>query len=195
MKWFYLILLSLSLGTVSADTFIHHASAEEMTIDCPVEACHAISKYGLSGNWILLEDGSKWKTVQCDYDDVITWSIGDVVYITQSNSVLCGYDYMMINFTKKTVVYVNRLVKPTYFGPNSRFIVAIDHESKRLLLNDGTWWSVSEYDERWEENHTLIIGVNSGFDKEDYPFILINVGIDVFDLGLDACVSAQISYE
>jgi len=198
MKWYFLILLCVSI-TLSGGEFIHQASEDMVTIDCPVEACHAINKLGLLGDWVRLEDGSRWQVALSDCDDVLMWSIGDLVYITQSHSVLCSYDYMMINHTKKTVVYANRLVKPAYFGPNSRFIVAVDHDSERILLNDGTWWTISEYDEsllhKWKENHTLIIGVNSGFDRVAYPFILINVGIDIFDLGFDEWVSAQLSYE
>jgi len=200
MKGFYLLIIAMAtLGAVHGEQFVHLESEEVMEIDCPVEACHAISKLGYAGDWICLEDGSKWQVAHGDQPGVLMWSVGDVIYITPSDSTLCGHEYLLVNDTKRTVVYANRLVKPASFGPYSKFVTAIDRQSDKILLSDGTWWTVLPGEEsswlRWEENHTVIIGVNNGFDREQYPFILINVGIDVFDLGLDERVLAKLDHE
>jgi len=200
MQSFYAMMIAVAaLGTLPGEEFVHLESEEVMEIECPVEACHAISKLGYAGDWICLEDGSKWQVALGDQPGVLMWSVGDVVYITPSDSMLKAHDYLLVNYTKKTVVYANRLIKPASFGPHSKFVAAIDWEKDRILLNDGIWWSVASAQEsswlKWEENHTVIIGVNNGINHLEYPFILINVGIDVFDLGLDEWVLAKLNYD
>lgn len=160
------------------------------------EASHWVSNVGIFGDWVKFEDGSKWQIALSNQNEVAKWWVGDEIYVSQSDSVL--YDYIVVNRTRAKHVYATRMTKPNYFGAYTRYIVAIDRFSDRILLNDGTWWNVSWFDDcimqRWSENHSIIIGLNSGFDCLSYPFILINVGIDTYDLGLDEWVSAQLSY-
>ncbi len=163
-----------------------------------LEAAHRLDNVGILGDWISFEDGSKWQISFSDQYEVSCWWQGDVVYVTQSDKLLSIYDYMIVNETRGTVIYANRISKPYYNGVYTRYIVSIDRFSDRILLNDGTWWNVAWIDDsimqRWMENDTVIIGINSGWDCLTYPFILINVGIDAYDLGLDEWVSAQLSY-
>jgi hypothetical protein len=162
------------------------------------EASHWVGNVGILGDWVSFEDGSKWQISFSDQFEVSYWWKGDIVYVTQSDKLLSIYDYMIINESRGTVIYANRVSKPYYNGAYTRYIVAIDRFSDRILLNDGTWWNVAWIDDtimqRWMENDTVIIGINSGWDCLTYPFIVINVGIDAYDLGLDEWVAAQLSY-
>lgn len=159
------------------------------------EAVHWLDNVGVYGDWVKLEDGSQWQIALSDQQEAARWWYNDEIYISQSDGY---YDYLIVNRTKEKHVRANRLTKPDFYGVYTRYIVAIDRFADRILLSDGTWWNVSWFDDsimqRWSENHTVIIGLNCGFDKFSYPFILINVGIDTYDLGLDEWVSAQLSY-
>lgn len=160
------------------------------------EAAHWVDTFGFLGDWVLFEDGSKWQISYSDQLEVVCWLPGDVVYVTQSDGFLSVYNYMIINETRGTVIYANRISKPCYNGFYTRYIVSIDRYADRIMLNDGSLWNVSWIDDsimqRWMENDTVIVGINSGFDCLAYPFILINVGIDAYDLGLDEWVSAEL---
>lgn len=161
------------------------------------EARHWLNAVSFFGGSLTTEDGTKWGIASEDQFEVMSWWPSDTVYITHADCPFCSHPYMIVNENRATVVYATRLTKPDSWLFTKK-IAFIDRFMDRIMLNDGTWWNVAWIDDltldRWLEGDAIIIGINNGYDKALYPCTLINVGIDIFNIGADEYVGAQYVY-
>lgn len=161
------------------------------------EARHWLNSVAFFGGSVTTEDGTKWGIANEDQFEVMSWWPSDIVYVTHAECPFCSHPYMLVNENRATVVYATRLTKPDSWLFTKR-IALIDRFMDRIMLNDGTWWNVAWIDDltldRWLEGDLVIIGINNGYDKVLYPCTLINIGIDIFNIGADEYVGAQYIY-
>jgi len=161
------------------------------------EAAHILEAVDPFGDRIEFDDGTTWNISLEDRWEVSLWLPLDIVYVTQSDYMSNSHAYMIINESRGTAVYAARLGKP-YIWPYAKEIFDMDSILDRILLNDGTIWNIAWIDDsifkRWLPGDRVIIGINSGHDSYRYPYLLINVGIDTLNLGIDEYVGAQRGY-
>ena len=130
----------------------------------------------LLGDEIELLDGSLWYIRPADRFKTIDWLVTDTIVLMQNTSWLSSYDFVMVNLNTGDHVEVDMTMGPYYAGIYTYYIVAIDYFSDEILLNDGSVWDISLFDNigHWTVNDTVIIGINDAFSLFNQN-ILINV--------------------
>ncbi len=131
------------------------------------------------GSTVELHDGSIWSIRIADRLATLNWYTNDPILVTQNNDLFSLYKYRLINMTTGAAVRTNLTLGPIYNGVYTYWITWIDYDNRLVFLNDGSCFQVSIWDNsslhKWIENDTIIIGVNSQFDKSWNPHILLNV--------------------
>lgn len=137
------------------------------------------------GDIIFLEDNSQWTVRYSDQKKVLNWYQGDDLVITPNHDFFSNFDYKLTNITLKRPESARvNLMAPTeqsllYNGFYTHWIVDIDKWNNKVLLEDGSLWSVSFWDSselsRMAKDDTIIIGTNDSWFKSSRPNILINV--------------------
>lgn len=128
------------------------------------------------GTRVQLEDGSIWIVHPGDTYKTLNWLTSDLVLITANHSWNAGDRYMLNNENTGVSVRVNLEERPIYFP---HWIIAIDLNTTRVQIEDGTIWDMSTDDRyivrNWRINENVIIGINNGWLSQWRPNILINV--------------------
>jgi hypothetical protein len=130
------------------------------------------------------EDGAVWKINSYDGMKALNWRDHDPLTITQNNRWFSKYTYRIINKANGTSVEANLYLGPSVNGEYSRFIIAIDHSRKEIMLSDNTHWEISYLDSSifrdWALNDYIIIGTNSNTSIWDSgsDALLINVNMN-----------------
>lgn len=140
-------------------------------------ARHFLYDVGVLGDWVQLEDGSKWIVAHEARYEAKLWWPNDLVYITQAPGG-GSFGYWILNETRGVYVRVGLLQKPYTYGAYTKHIEGIDFYADAVFLCDGSLWSMSPWDHykltHWYGNDAAVIGLNSNADNYAYPFILIN---------------------
>ena len=143
--------------------------------------CHWLIGVSDIGRTIEMEDASHWEIVGADQYTLSYWRKNDTLVITPNYDWFSSGDYFITNRNNNTYVRANLYVGPTAFGQYSHWIIAIDHVSGHVTLENGTVWCVYGSDSylfrEWEVNDHVILGLHdSWFNSFDH--ILINVNMD-----------------
>lgn len=130
----------------------------------------------LVGEYVQLEDGSRWLVSYNDHFVTYNWRSDDTIKIVPNTSWFSSYTYRLENMNSGESVRVNLYDKPTYQGDCTYWITFIDYYNQQLSLSDGTVWSLSGFDyflfTKWHPYDTVILGHNKKYSS--MPNILIN---------------------
>jgi hypothetical protein len=133
----------------------------------------------LLGDTVELTDGSIWSVRSKDRYKSLNWLTSDTIVITANHEWFSVYDYKLVNQNTGKSLAVNMMLGPYYNGSQTHWIIALDYDNKKLILEDGSLWYVSGWDKSvlssWAVNDTVIIGINNGWWSGSRPNILINV--------------------
>lgn len=127
-----------------------------------------------------LEDGSVWKVKS--YDG--SWRANDPLIITQNTGWFATHKYKIHNKNTKTYTEADLFLGPLELGAYSRFVIAIDHNRREIMLSDNTRWEISRLDysifKDWATNDYIIIGTNDiySFWDSGSDTLLINVNMN-----------------
>jgi hypothetical protein len=139
---------------------------------------HHLDSYSLCDNTIVLHDGSLWKVNSWDMYKVLNWASNDVLSLSCTESFF-GEKYILTNPVTGQSIHIDLLDGPVLFGPNSHWVVAIDHSLKRVYLENGSFWDVRFLDQnmlyQWAINDTVIVGDTNGWWSDS---VLINVNMN-----------------
>lgn len=143
--------------------------------------CHWLTSIGDTGKTLEMEDGSHWEIVSADQYMLNYWRRGDNLVVTPNYDWFSSGDYFITNKNSNSYVRANLHIGPLAFGQYSHWIVAIDHMSGHITLENGVTWCIYAKDSyvfrEWEVNDHIIIGLyNNWFHSFDH--ILINVNMD-----------------
>lgn len=131
------------------------------------------------GELVEIEDGSRWYVAPEDRYKTLNWYTSDAVVITPNYSWFSLYDYQMINQNTGATIRVNLNIGPFHNGIFTHWVIGFDDILGLVYLEDGSVWNVSPYDDNitklWLHEDRVIIGVNTGWDSDIRPNILINV--------------------
>lgn len=131
-----------------------------------------------------LEDSSVWKISSYDAKKALNWRSNDPLAITQNTRWFSRYNYRIINLSNGSSVEADLFLGPAELGRYSRFITAIDHYRREIMLSDNSRWEISYLDSSifkdWAKNDYLIIGTNSNtsFWDSAKDTLLINVNMN-----------------
>jgi hypothetical protein len=122
---------------------------------------HYLDTYSLWDNTIELHDGSLWRVNSFDMHKILNWASNDVLSLTYTDFFF-GEKYKISNTMTGDSVLVDLLDGPVRFGPNTHWVIGIDHFLGRVYLEDGTYWDVRFMDKdllsQWALNDTIILG-------------------------------------
>lgn len=131
------------------------------------------------GDTIEFHDGSIWSIAEEDTYKNLNWLTSDYLVVTPNHAWFSSYMFCITNQNTGTTVKANLFLGPFQNGIYTHWIVSINYYTQELCLEDGSIWKLSGFDSsifnRWNLNHTIMIGVNDGFLSSSKPNILINV--------------------
>lgn len=133
---------------------------------------------------VELEDGSVWKINSYDGFKALHWKANDPLAITQNTRWFSKHNYKIINKSTGSSVEASFFLGPVKRGQYSRFIIAVDHPRREIMLSDNTHWEISYLDaaifKDWALNDYIIIGTNSNnsFWDSGSDALLINVNMN-----------------
>lgn len=131
------------------------------------------------GGIVELRDRSIWVVSEEDRYKTLNWLPTDIVVISPNHEWFSTHAFRMTNQNTGVAVKCNLKFGPLYNGKFSHWVVAINHYTQEIFLEDGSIWQVSGFDtgyfSKWLNNDTVIIGINDGFLQSSKPNILINV--------------------
>mgnify|MGYP000373122195 CR=1 FL=1 len=132
------------------------------------------------GDNVTLEDGSVWHVREKDRHKTLDWLLGDSILILPNHSWFSSYKFILLNQNTGKKVSVNMILGPIYNGIYTHWIVAIDYNTKKIWLEDGSVWDISGFDKsilnKWLINDTVVIGINDALFSSKIN-ILINVNV------------------
>ena len=148
-------------------------------------AYYFIDSTSYTGDVVRLHDSSEWLVNNnlhwfdslSDRHIILTWLSTDRIFIKPNLSWISSYPYVLENRTTGETVEVDLMIPPLSGGLYTRFIVAINHDSRQVQLNDGSIWNISfkeSYFYKWKLGHRLLIGVSPEWRTAYYPHVLIN---------------------
>lgn len=178
---------SITNAKASASALFAGVKASTVYFTTHEGAWHHPVSVSLIGDTLEIEDGSIWGVYSGDMHKTLNWLTGDLIIITPNHEWFSIYDYKVINLNTGAVVRVNLKLGPFYNGVYTHWIVGIDYYRREVLLEDGSLWSVSNWDQsivnKWILNDTVIIGINDGFLSGSNPNIMINVNVLNYAIG------------
>lgn len=135
---------------------------------------------------VKLEDESYWMVRPEDRWMLREWIPGDIIAITQADHHWWQfrtdkYIYALYNERTRHLIDVEISAAPTLDSFYRRWIENIykGHGNAYLVLNDKSVWPLSESErmiwQKWQEGHTIIIGINNSWWNWQSPNILINI--------------------
>lgn len=131
------------------------------------------------GALVEIEDGSRWTVAYEDRYKTLNWYTSDTIVIVPNSSWFSFYSYQMVNQNTGAIVQVNLDIGPFHNGIFTHWVVGFDDISGVIYLEDGSVWRVSPFDStltrQWLLEDRVIIGVNTGWNSDTHPNILINV--------------------
>ena len=190
MKTRYVVPLAVFLGIASLNEVycIHNNSSVEIVstdagnIDFSFVryirfpgVYHKIQQIDFEDRQIDLEDGSRWSISKVD--TVKGWDRDNKLLITQNHAGFSTSRYALVNLDRKSAIPVSLAVEP---APNKSifFVKGIDVVNDVVALNDSTKWIAHSSDRshlnKMKENDRVIIGVNTGDDKDRSPYVIVD---------------------
>ena len=140
---------------------------------------HSIVGISQIGDYIMLEDGSKWHLNKKNLSDAFLWNEQDPVIIFENDYIrswFSGFKYKMINRANNGYIEVNLIQGP---DPDNICSLKIKNlNSNQLLLSDE---SIFECDltqkdllEKFQTDDLVIVGCN----KKDFDTIILNIRLN-----------------
>lgn len=137
---------------------------------------HYFLSIGPSGDVIEMDDQSVWSISSSDRQKSLDWLTSDILTIRPNHSWFSSYNYRIKNQSTGASVACNLSLNPILSNPHTHWITAI--YGTRIVLEDGSIWSMSAWDDKiirkWLVNDVVIIGSNDGWFRSSNPNILIN---------------------
>lgn len=137
---------------------------------------HYYLNIGRSGNIIELDDESVWVINSADTSKSLDWLPNDVLTIRPNHRWFSSYNYRIKNQSTGSSVTCNLSLNPILKNPRTHWITGV--YGTRIVLEDGSIWNMSRWDEgilqKWQVNDIVIIGTNDGWFRGSNPNILIN---------------------
>jgi hypothetical protein len=171
-------------GWNAARETMAHGYSQRIVAPWPA-AYHQIEAYGIWGDWVELEDGTTFVVASSGRRIVEYWAEGDVVHVLPNHGwffrLFQPHEFCLYNQTTGETVEVDLTGGrgPLLNGYYSYQISAIDDHHGILYLHDGTTLQVASSDINtmydWEPYDYIVIGTSDFYNKDRYPYIIINV--------------------
>lgn len=135
----------------------------------------ALAPWAISpkGDFVQLEDGSRWKVRHRHYKTAKSWNATDVILI-ETGKFFTWSAYKLVNYTRGEFVDVD-LIEPTRNGTLSHWIAEIDVRKGYLRLQDGSTWYMSASELlNWNLNDDVMIALSKDWFSGHSSYVLIN---------------------
>lgn len=125
------------------------------------------------GDFLQLEDGSRWRVRHRHQSVVRRWNKADSVVI-ETGKIFTWSAYKLVNYSRSETVDVE-LEERYQSGLLSRWIAQMDPNSGSLKLQDGSLWRMNTSElASWREGDDVIIAVSKDWFSSHSSYVLIN---------------------
>jgi hypothetical protein len=141
---------------------------------------HSISGIFEKECYIEIENGAGFSMSSSDMTIASTWPLNAILKITPNHSWFSSYDYCITNEQTKEYVKASLTRGPLEKSPYNKRIVDINTNSGLILLDNGSYFQVSESVaekeaiSQWEIGDVIIVGDNDSWFSFGCQNILIN---------------------
>ncbi|MGR3973978.1 MAG: hypothetical protein QRY72_05380 [Candidatus Rhabdochlamydia sp.] len=136
---------------------------------------HKIHHINLDDRVVDLEDGSRWNISKTTL--VKGWEKSKNLMITQNHSNFSTSRYALVNADLKLAVPASLIREPAP-AHGVAYVKSVDRVNDIVTLSDGRNWIVHSSDRgtlsKITEHDRIIVGANTGENREKSPYILIN---------------------
>lgn len=137
------------------------------------------------GLYVRLEDTSIWRVLDVDHWATQDWLSTDALHLTMNKTwFYTDYRFCLCNLNTRVKVRVKPEVGPKRSWALRRFIYDRNLQTREVILNDGSFFKVSSYDDaqfaNWLPDDSVVIGVNDGWLSYKRPNLLINLSTNDF---------------
>jgi len=145
---------------------------------------HWVTSVSAFGDSLVIEDESTWKLDPWNGRVALNWASNAPITITQNRSWFSSYDYYIVNQDTGEYIGANLYLGPAYESPYTVYIDEVNgfdgsialSNNMRLQVCPGDYWACAD----WKKDHTVVLGVNGGWQSGKYNLILINVNQNAF---------------
>jgi hypothetical protein len=135
-----------------------------------------IARVDLDRKQIVLEDGSVWEVSKVE--SIRGWDKSNRLLITQNEAKIYPFNrYALVNPELKAAIPISLKQEPRPTD-KVRFIQDVDTVNDIVTLNDNKNWIVHASDRgnlsKMQGNDRVIIGINTGDDRDKTPYLLID---------------------
>jgi hypothetical protein len=136
---------------------------------------HQVKHVDTNDRVIDLDNGSRWTVSNSDI--VKGWGNTKNIVITQNHSGLSTSRYALLNLDLKQAEPISLVREPTP-GKDNLYVKSVDRVNDVITLSDGKNWIAHSGDHsklgKISENDRVIVGVNTGSDKDRSPYLIID---------------------
>lgn len=137
------------------------------------------------GLYVRLEDTSIWRVLDVDNWATQDWLSTDSLHLTMNKAwFYTDYRFCLCNLNTRFKVRVKPEVGPKRSWALRRFIYDRNLFTREVILNDGSFFKVSSYDDaqfaNWLPDDSVVIGSNDDWLSYKRPNLLINLSTNDF---------------
>lgn len=144
-------------------------------------ALHKIQQINLDDRFVDLDDGSRWSISRTD--TIKGWDRSKNLVVTQNHAGFSTSRYALANVDLKLAVPASLVREPTP-SKDAIYVKAVDRVNDMIMTNDGKNWIVHSSDRgalsKISENDRIVIGANTGDNKDKSPYLLIDTSSNHF---------------
>lgn len=143
------------------------------------DAYHHAINVSADGSTLEMEDGSIWDIKWSDRNKALDWRSQHAIVLTPNHSWFSSYNFKFINLDTNEAVRANMILTPVLNNIKTHWIELIDYSARQILLEDGSIWQMSWFDQsvvnKFVQYDVVIIGTNDGWWRGSNPNILMVV--------------------
>jgi len=141
----------------------------------------SLKEVDVNNRWVMLDDGSCWKVAKSDI--IKGWDHSKRLLVTQNHANFSLSRYALVNLDLKLAVPASLEHEPVP-DKDVAYVKNIDRVNDIVTLNDGKEWIIHSSDQavlsKISINDRIIIGANTGDNRDKSPYLLIDTSSNHF---------------
>jgi hypothetical protein len=126
---------------------------------------------------IALDDHSSWKVALSDLDQIASWELGDLLFLSDTSKGPMGHPYLITHLITQQSVAA---YATSHLAPLASKVAKVNMQKGELTLNNQSRWhidpSFSSQMEKWVPGDSVILGIHSP-PLSWFPYLLINLAL------------------
>jgi hypothetical protein len=143
---------------------------------------HSVHDIAARGESIEIENGALFSVNSSDSAIAAGWKKGQILQIKPNQRWFSSFQYRIFNKDDNSSAEAKLSLGPYLNSPYTRRIVQMNTASGVVMLDNNTFWEVSDRNAllKWQINDNVIVGDNDGWFTWGFNSIIINVATDSY---------------